>query len=69
MVNILNNRHDWDKLKSMLSFQLKQVWGGMLACNLMYVVYVLRRMLASSFLYFVLVHVSCNLSKFIILTP
>jgi len=31
-MKFLNNRHDWDKLKSMLSFQLKQVWGGMLAC-------------------------------------
>lgn len=26
-------RHDWDKLKSMLSFQLKQVWGGMPVCG------------------------------------
>lgn len=26
-------RHDWEKLKSVLSFKLKQVWGGMLACG------------------------------------
>ncbi|CAL5427953.1 unnamed protein product [Camellia sinensis] len=26
--------HDWDKLKSLLSFRLKQVWGAMLACSL-----------------------------------
>lgn len=30
---IISHRHDWDKLKSMLSFQLKQVWGGMPACG------------------------------------
>lgn len=29
----ISHRHDWDKLKSMLSFQLKQVWGGMPACG------------------------------------
>lgn len=52
VVKFLNDRHDWDKLKSMLSFQLKQVWGGMLACILMYFLLVLRGMLACKFFIF-----------------
>lgn len=39
VVNFLNYRHEWDNLKSMLSFQLKQVWGGMLACILKCIVF------------------------------
>lgn len=44
-MNFFNNRHDWDKLKSMLSFQLKQVWGGMLACIFYFILLILRGML------------------------
>lgn len=44
----------------MLSFQLKQVWGGMLACILLYIVLILRDMLACRFSFFF--HVPYNSS-------
>ncbi|GAU39336.1 hypothetical protein TSUD_60870 [Trifolium subterraneum] len=41
-------RHDWDYLKSMLSFQLKQVWGGMLA-YILYFMLILRGVVLSEY--------------------